>query len=1108
MPTTTSPKSPSVSSRAPQKSLLQMEVGLEPRYQVAGLLLLSGMCALVFQVVWLKEFRLVFGGSTPASAAVLAVFMGGLGLGNAILGRRVDLSTNPLRMYATLELLISLTALASPWITDLVRSIYVATGGQQTLGLTGASLARLLLTVVVLGLPTFLMGGTLPAAARAITSADDRGRRDVGLLYGLNTLGAVLGVVVSTFFLLERFGGRTTLLMACGINVFTAASAWALSRGAANMPNSDEREDGSTVRSNAKANRRKESVHENPVDTPAGDGDDRSDDDALTHSIPPTFYYAAAGVIGFAFFLMELVWYRMLGPILGGSTFTFGLILAVALAGIGIGGALYPVLYRDRTPALRDLAFTCGWEALAIAIPFALGDRLAVLAEVLRGLSVFGFSGQVIGWAAIAIIVVFPAAVVAGVQFPVLIALIGSGRKDVGKQLGQAFAWNTVGAMVGSLAGGFGLLPMLTATGAWIAVVVLLVLLGGACLALIYRRERGLLSAGLPLLVMGLALVCLTATGPTSVWRHSGVGAGRSRLSLSDTNSLIGWMHESRNRTIWQADGRESAVAIVALDGASFIVNGKSDGNSITDAPTQIMLGVLGNVLHPEPKQGLVIGLGTGESAGWMAHGPTMERVDVVELEPEIDEMARLCAPLNQNVLSHPKVRRIYNDAREVLLTTPDRYDLIASEPSNPYRAGVSSLYTQEFYQAVAQRLNEGGLFLQWMQGYEIDTDTARTVMASLQSVFPHVEIWESKPSDLLLVCSTSPIRYDVAAMRRRISHPQMQESLLFGWLTDDLEGVLAHFVANQRLVKQIASQRKQVNTDDHNLLEYAFARTVGKSGSFNVNEVRGAAYREGLDKPDISGGDIDWEKVDRQRIASYALFRSAPVMPDSLSQEVQDFARAMTQFEEQTPTGFAAAWKNLKRQPDSVIELAMAAHGLAATGDPDAPSLVERLAKSDPHSARVLRTVLLAKEANKADETKALQALAEAEKTFLELRERVPAFPQAVRILLPDIIRLVERYPNEAPKLHEALVVPFAVRMIDAQRKATLLYLGKQTGIVEWIEALDAFEPNPPWNREFLEMRVSAYKAAEHPLLPRAEDDLRRFEANAPDRSVLIEVR
>jgi len=312
---------------------------------VASLLFLSGTCALIFQIAWMREFRLVFGASTPASAAVLAIFMGGLGLGNAVLGRRADRHPSPLALYATLELAIAITASLTPWMIDVIRALYVSLGGQMVLGIAGAAAVRLTFSTLVLGVPTLLMGGTLPAAAKAVTRAEDASRRDAALLYGMNTLGAVFGATVGTLVLLERLGTRATLWLACLVNLMTALGAFGLSRR--------------LVRPDARAAAALEAREA------AGGGQ---------ATLPPAFVYAAAGIVGFAFFLMELVWFRMLGPLLGGTTFSFGLILAVALFGIGVGGAAYTWVFFRSPPTPRSLALICGLETLGIAVPFALGD--------------------------------------------------------------------------------------------------------------------------------------------------------------------------------------------------------------------------------------------------------------------------------------------------------------------------------------------------------------------------------------------------------------------------------------------------------------------------------------------------------------------------------------------------------------------------------------------------------------------------------------------------------------------------------------------------------------------------------------------------------------
>ena len=196
-----------------------------------------------------------------------------------------------------------------------------------------------------------------------------------------------------------------------------------------------------------------------------------------------------------------------------------------------------------------------------------------------------------------------------------------------------------------------------------------------------------------------------------------------------------------------------------------------------------------GGLLHRKAKTGLVIGMGTGETAGWLAEVPSIDCVDLVEIEPAVDEMARRRAAVNHDVLHHPKVRRIYNDAHEVLQTSSARYDLVVSEPSNPYRAGVAALFTQEFYGAVRGHLQKGGLFVQWLQSDQIEPRTVETVLATLRSVFDHVEVWNTESTDLALVASMEPVSYPVAALRRKIAGEPFRSALVQAWCVLDLEG-------------------------------------------------------------------------------------------------------------------------------------------------------------------------------------------------------------------------------------------------------------------------------------------------------------------------------
>jgi spermidine synthase len=771
-------------------------------FRIAMLLFGSGACALVYQTAWLREFRLIFGASTSATAAVLAVFMGGLGVGSLLLGRRADEHPRPLALYAYLEAGIAASAAVSPFLLWAARSAYVAVGGTSAVGATAGTVVRLAIAAVVLAVPTVLMGGTLPAAARAAEGESDVSRRRLALLYGLNTLGAVAGAVVSTFLLLESFGNRRTLWIACGVNVAIAAAALLTARTLAE-----------------------------PV---AGTETEELPDEAAEPRAPAAFVLVAAAVVGFAFFLMEIVWYRMLGPVLGGSTFTFGLILAVALFGVGAGGAAYALFAPRRPCSVALFAASCAVEALCLAYPYALGDSIAVVAALLRPLGRLGLGGYAASWAIVTAIVALPAAFVAGAQFPMLVSLLGRGRESVGRHVAAAYATNTLGAIAGSLAAGFGVLPLVGAAGAWRIAVGALV---GLCLV---AAVVSIVTTGRPLrIVPGLvaatvAVVMVVGTGPTAAWRHSPIGVGRVGIEALDPNEIQRFVLDKRRAISWSVDGIESSVALDASTGYAFIVNGKSDGHSRYDAPTQVMSGLLGALVHPQPRSAFVIGLGTGSTAGWLGAIDEIERVDVVEFEPAIVHVANACGPVNASVLANPKVNVTFGDAREVVTTSDRRYDVVFSEPSNPYRAGVASLFTHDFYVAARERVAEGGVFVQWFQTYEVDGATIETAAATLATVFPEVQLWQTQPADLMLIASDRPIVLDVGALRKRIESEPYRSALAHVWGVSDLEGVLARFVADGSVARALADEVDVArNTDDRNFLEFGFARTLGMRGTY-----------------------------------------------------------------------------------------------------------------------------------------------------------------------------------------------------------------------------------------------------------------------------------
>jgi spermidine synthase len=1035
---------------------------------VAPLLFCSGLCALIYQTAWLREFRLIFGASTAASAAVLGIFMGGLGLGSAWLGRRSELAKRPLVLYGNLELLIALSAAATPALVWLVRQAYAATGGTMVLGDVLGTVVCLLLSALVLIVPTFLMGGTLPAAARSVETDDDLGRRSLALLYGCNTLGAVTGAALSTFWLIEVLGNRGTLWAACALNIVVALIARRIGRGMAETQPSSPRTDG----------------------------------EASAPATSPRFVMIAAASVGFAFMLMELVWYRMLSPILGGSTFTFGLILVVALLGVGLGGAFYALAASNRRPTVNGFALTCALEAVFIAAPYALGDRLALLALVLRPLGGMGFAGQVLGWAIITMIVVLPAALVAGYQFPMLIALLGEGREDVGRHTGFAYAANTAGAIAGSLIGGFGLLPLLTAPGVWKAVVALLAMLAlGAMFAALRRQER----FAMPALGAAVAAVLmLFATGPTAAWRHSGIGAGRAEMSSPTVNALEDFQRFFRRSVFWEAEGVESSVAMSSDSGVAFIINGKIDGNSRLDSGTQVMSGLVGAILHPQPKRSLVIGLGTGSTAGWLGQVPEMERVDVIELEPAVREVARVCAPVNCSVLENPKVHLHIGDAREVLLTTPAKYDIIFSEPSNPYRAGIASLFTREFYEAVTQRLENGGIFLQWLQAYDIDGEAIRSVYATLGSVFPNVETWTTQANDLLLVATREPLSMDAARLRQRVAGEPFHSALRNAWRVDSLEGFLSHYVGHDALTRAVAAAGNDISTDDRNQLEFGFARSVGSGRTGMLAEqVKGFARASGWHRPAQLTGEIDWASVEAQEptvLGVQGIAAEATPGESEVRRAHREFLALTIQGQ---PAQALAHWRrSALGEPATLLESQILAALLANAGDEDsAQKEIAKVAEFRPSDAHAIRARLFATQQNWAD------AAAELSTAFAVWRTD----PWATPGLVNDTIDLAQRVVREsgqreiAQRLFADLRGSFAVGLARERRMAALIDIGKATESTPFNaltrHALDDYGPQFPWRKPFLDLALHTWNALGDPRLESAALDLQRFSDHEPIR-------
>lgn len=1033
---------------------LKAESAVAPR--VAALLVaFSGLSALVIQVAWFRLFRLVFGASTAANAAVLAVFLGGLGVGGILLGGRADRTARPLRLFGLLELGVATATVASPFLLTAARAAWIGAGGTRALGpWTGAGL-QLLLAAAVMGPAAVAMGGTLPAMVRAAQVADDPRRRGMALLYGTNTLGAVVGAGLATFVLLEQLGVRGTLWGAAALDVVVAGAALL-------------------------ADRKAQALTDVGAAAPTSPGS--------RWALP----VVGAGVTGFVFVLMELVWYRMLGPILGGSSYTFGIVLAVALLGIGAGGVACSRRSEDDEATTELFAVTCLLEALALGAPLLAGDEVARLALWLRALEVHGFAAMALGWTVTTALVVLPAALIAGYQFPLLVASMGRGRAHVGREVGLVYGANTLGSIVGSLAGGFGLLPLLTAPGAWRLSVALMVGLGLLFAAASADRRRA--APVMMLAAVGLAVASF-ATGPTAIWRHSGIGAGRAPEVFAGPIERREWENHVRRRLAWEQEGVESSVALVTPGGNAFMINGKIDGAARGDAHTQVMLGLLGAALHPEPHRALVIGLGTGSTAGWLGKVPSIDDVEVLELEEAVVDIARACDPVNEGYATNPKVHVRIGDAREGVPTAPGRFDLIISEPSNPYRAGIASLFTQEFYAAAKERLEPGGLFVQWVQAYEVDPRTIGTVYATLGSVFPSVETWEvGLGSDLVFVASNEPLVHDLDALEARLTAEPYDRALAGAWGVQGVAGLFTGFVAAPGWAPLAAARDgASICTDDNGVVEFGFARSAGGSEHVEVADLRALARDAGFGAPNTRGdATVDPSDVEEQRVARRVSEGREVTLPETSAPASSARNQARRAYAVGDLDGALRAWSAQGEGPRSPIDGLLLAESLAPTGLDEALPAIAALEASLPPAGLAAR----ARWSWARGETgPAAVTLARA---FVAWRTDPWPLPGSLQRALDLAVDVSEVDPVGGLVLYDALAEPFAVNLLQDERHLARFRIARRAAPERCAEALAPLEPWVPWQSAMLRPRVDCYTATGDPALARARRELAEYEASA----------
>ena len=728
-----------------------------PALLYSFLFFLSGATGLIYELLWVRVLYQSFGSTIQSVTTVVAAYMGGLGLGAWLLGRIADRSPRPAVLYGWLEIAIGVFGIISPLVLGLAHWLYIGAAGALALG-GGASVAlRFGLAALVLLIPTTLMGGTLPVLTRAMMG-EDRGllKSSLGRLYGLNTLGAMTGTALAGFFLIEFVGVRTSLFATAALNLAIGAAAIAS----------------------------------------ADPGRQPGDQQTHTHPAAPDHFRTLAlillGVTAFASLLNEIAWTRVLIMVVGGSTYAFTLILLVFLLGIGLGSVFVArrSLPRADTAAAAGLAQgVAGVGSAALFIFFGFLPSYIIAVFQIADLS--AASRLLLMGVAVGAVVLIPA-IGMGMTFPLLADLTARRREARGADVGAAYALNTIGSILGAVLTGF---VLVVALGTQTTLRVGLVVNGIAALALAIFAARGVAEGSaddrrlrIRILTAGaLGMLALVAAFAVPGWSTRLIDLGptiyaRQRMDKAARQKFL---THSGVRQLAFREGPNATVSVWEGEaGRSLRVNGKVDGSDRGDMDTQIMLGLAPAVARAGAQSALVIGYGTGVTARVLAAVPGMTQVKVVEIEPGVIQMDTLFLGVNDGVLARPNVRVVIDDARSALQLDRTRYDLIVSEPSNPWVAGVATLYTPEFFRIARARLADDGVFCQWIQLYQLPLPIVAGIVRNLRDVFPHVHVWFGGTADLVVLASPRPLAYDRQWLAQLLGPDGSLRALSREWLS------------------------------------------------------------------------------------------------------------------------------------------------------------------------------------------------------------------------------------------------------------------------------------------------------------------------------------
>ncbi|HEX4438459.1 MAG TPA: fused MFS/spermidine synthase [Thermoanaerobaculia bacterium] len=793
---------------------------------------LSGAAGLVYEVLWSRRLTHVFGSTTLAVSTVLAAFMGGLAAGSYAFGSWADRRPRrALAAYGLLELGVGAFGLAVPLLLRAVEAVYLALAPVTERSPFLFFAAQFVLVAAVLAPPCALMGGTLPLLVRWLVGREEEIGAGVGTLYAANTFGAAVGTAAAAYVLLPYLGVRPGELCAVAVNVAAGLAALAIARGKGEGGRM-ETEEPQALDSSPPAN-----ASRGPSSAPL---------------------LAAVALSGFAAMADEVAWARVFGLVFGSSVYAFGLMLLEFLVGIAIGSAIFSRLRR------RDPGHVLG-VALVANTAVALLGLLAVPhlpTGYMRGFPLIlgSFAAQQALELVLTAPVLLPLAMLFGIAFPAAVAATAD-RPGMGRGVGRVTAWNTAGTVCGAFLAGFVLIPGIGLR-ATLVVAAAATAIGGG-IALRASATGALRRVGLAAAASALVVAMLLPGWPRELLAQ---GAGFYAAFFGSVDILLESARTSE--LLFYRDGIATTLSVDQQNGQRFYrSNGKTDASTAPgDMANQLLLGHLPMLIHPSPRDVFVLGLGTGVSAAAIARYP-VRSIEIADIEASARDATRLFAAENRDILSDPRVRLIVADGRNALLARRADYDVIVSDPSDVWVAGVGSLFTREFYALARSRLRPGGVMVQWFHMHSLPPEDMKLIVATFRSVFPHTSFWRPNRGDVILVGTVEPTPWDYARLSERVATvPGVSQDLVGIGFWSPLS-VFAAFVLDGADLDRMLAGVRSVHTDDHPVIEYLTPR-AGYTDTTTVNDA-GIQALQTKAYPDIAGFD---EKRDLDARGLYLL--------------------------------------------------------------------------------------------------------------------------------------------------------------------------------------------------------------------------------------------